>query len=72
MARGWTVQVMTQNCGFRSDRTRLQLFDVAIEDKDKAVEAVRHHVWAQPDARVEAMGELHSGFALSPGRVRCR
>ena len=72
MARGWTVQVTTQDRGFRCDRTRQQLFDVAIEDKDKAVEAVRHHLWARPDAQVEATGELHNGAFLSPGRVRSR
>jgi hypothetical protein len=45
---------------------------VAIEDKDKAVEAVKHHLWARPDAQVEATGELNSTSALSPGRVKCR
>ncbi len=72
MAKGWTVQVTTHDRGFRCDRIKHQLFDVAIEDKDKAVEAVRHHLWARPDAQVEPMGELHSGLYLSPGRVRCR
>ena len=72
MAKGWTVQVTTQHPGFRGDRVRQQLFEVAIEDPDKAVEAVRHHVWSRPDARVEAMAELHGSACLSPGRVRCR
>jgi len=72
MAKGWTVQVTTQDPGFRCDRVRHRFFDVAIEDKDKAVEAVRHHIWERPDARVEATAELHSGACLSPGRVRCR
>ena len=53
MAKGWTVQVTTQDPGFRCDRVRHRLFDVAIEDKDKAVEAVRHHIWERPDAQVE-------------------
>ncbi len=70
MAKGWTVQVTMQDRGFRCDRTSLQLFDVAIEDKDKAVEAVRHQVWARPDAQIEATGELHGGTGLCRGRVR--
>ena len=72
MAAGWTVQVTTQDRGFRRDRTTQQLFDVAIADKDKAVEAVRHHLWARPDTHIEATAELHSGSSLSPGRVKCR
>ena len=72
MAKGWTVEVRTHDRGFRCDRVRMQLFDVAIEDKDKAVEAVRHHLWARPDAQIEATGELDNGYTLSPGRVRCR
>jgi hypothetical protein len=72
MAKGWTVQVTTHDRGFRCDRINHQLFDVAIEDKDKAVEAVRHHLWARPDALVEPMGELHNGLYMSPGRVKCR
>ena len=63
MARGWTVQATTRE--LRCDRTRQQLFDVAIEDKDKAVEAVRHYLWARPDAHIEATGALLGG-ALSP------
>lgn len=72
MAKGWTVQVTTHDRGSRCDRIRQQLFDVAIEDRQKAVEVVRHHLWARPDAEIEAMAELHSASALSPGRVRCR
>jgi hypothetical protein len=72
MAKGWTVQVTTQDPGFRRDRLSFRLFDVAIEDPDKAVEAVRHHVWSRPDARVEAMAELNGSACLSPGRVRGR
>jgi hypothetical protein len=72
MAKGWTVQVTTQDPGFRGDRLSFRLFDVAIEDPDKAVEAVRHHVWSRPDARVEATAELNGSACLSPGRVRCR
>jgi hypothetical protein len=72
MAKGWTVQVTTHDRGYRGERIRQQLFDVAIEDKDRAVEAVRHHVWSRPDAQIEATVELHGGVSLSPGRVRCR
>jgi len=72
MAKGWTVQVTTQDPGFRCDRVRQRLFDFAIEDREKAVEAVRHHLWGRPDAQVEATAELHSGASLSPGRVKSR
>lgn len=72
MAKGWTVQVTTLHRGVRCERVRQQLFDVAIEDKDKAVEAVRNQLWTLPHARVEATEQLHPGFPLSPGRVRCR
>ena len=72
MATGWIVEVTTRDRGARGERTRLQLFDVAIADKDRAVEAVRHHVWARPDAHIEATAELQGGACLSPGRVRCR
>ena len=55
MAKGWTVQVKTHDRGFRCDRVRQQLFDVAIEDRDKAVEAVRQpRLGRWPDAQVEA------------------
>ena len=72
MAKGWTVQVTTHDRGARCDRIRQQLFDVAIEDQERALEAVRHHVWSRPDAEIQAMGELQATSALSPGRVRCR
>jgi hypothetical protein len=72
MAKGWTVQVTTLDRGLRCERVRQQLFDVAIEDKDKAVEAVRNQLRTLADAQVEATEELHPGFHLSPGRVRCR
>jgi hypothetical protein len=72
MAKGWTIQVTTLDRGLRCERVRQQLFDVAIEDKDKAVEAVRSQLWALPDAQVEATEELHPAFHLSPGRVKCR
>ena len=72
MAKGWTVQVTTQDPGYRCDRVRHWFYDVAIEDKDKAVEAVHHHLWARPDAQVEATSELHNDPYLSPCRVRCR
>jgi hypothetical protein len=72
MAKGWTVQVTTHDRGLRCDRIRHRLFDVAIEDKDKALEAVRHRFWAAADIQIEAMGELDTASPMSPGRVRCR
>jgi hypothetical protein len=72
MAKGWTVQVTVHDRGFRCDRIRQRLYEVAIEDKEKAVEAVRHYLFASPEAQIEAMGQLDNGFGLSPGRVRCR
>jgi hypothetical protein len=66
------VQVTTHDRGPRCDRIRQRLFDVAIEDREKAVEAVRHQLWGKPDTDFEALAELHSATALSPGRVRCR
>jgi hypothetical protein len=72
MAKGWTVQVTTHDRGPRCDRIRHRFFDVAIEDRQQAVEAVRHQLWARPDVEIEAMGELQCASALSPGRVRCR
>jgi hypothetical protein len=72
MAKGWTIQVTTLDRGLRCERVRQQLFDVAIEDKDKAVEAVRSQLWSLPDARVEATEELQAAFHLSPGRVKSR
>jgi hypothetical protein len=72
MAKGWTVQVTTHDRGFRCDRTTMRLFDVAIEDKDKALEAVRHYTQARPGMQIEAMRELDNGYSLSPGRVKSR
>lgn len=72
MAKGWTVQVTTHDRGYRGERIRQQLFEVAIEDKDRAVEAVRHYIWSRPDAQIEATAELNGSVSLSPGRVRCR
>lgn len=50
----------------------MRLFDVAIEDKDKALEAVRHYTQARPGMQIEAMRELDNGYSLSPGRVKSR
>ena len=66
MAKGWTVQVTTLDRGMRCERVRQQLFDVAIEDKDKAVEAVRNQLRTLADAQVEATEELHPGFPPEP------
>jgi len=74
MAKGWTVRVITHERGFRGERVRQQLFDVAIEDKERAVEAVRHRVWERPDALIEATAQLDRSRSLriSPGQVRVR
>jgi hypothetical protein len=43
MASGWTVEITAEEPSSRGTRRMSQLFDVAIEDKSKALEAVSHH-----------------------------
>ena len=50
---------------------RSQLFDVAIVDKGKALEAVRRHARGTV-VQVVAKDELAKGTRLSPGRIKCR
>jgi hypothetical protein len=71
MPIGWTVEVTTEHPSTWGPRTRSQLFDLAIEDKGKALEAVRHHARGTV-VRIVAKEELAKGTRLSPGRIRSR
>jgi hypothetical protein len=72
MPKGWTVQITTQDVRSWRPIVRHRRFAVAIEDRDRAVEAVRHHVRADATADIVAIGELPSSYGLSPGRIRAR
>jgi hypothetical protein len=72
MPKGWTVQVTTQDADSWRPITRRRAFDVAIEDRDRAVEAVRHHANAAEGADIVAIEELPHCYSLSPGRIKAR
>jgi len=67
--KGWTIQITTQDARSWRPIVRHRRFAVAIEDRDRAVEA-RHHVRADASADIVAIGELPSSHGLSPGRIR--
>ena len=72
MPRGWTVQITAQDARSWRPIVRHRRFAVAIEDRDRAVAAVRHHVRAEASADIVAIGELPSACGLSPGRIKAR
>jgi hypothetical protein len=72
MAKGWTVEVTSEYESLRGPKLRLQLFDVAIEDKMTALEAVRHQARTNMIVQIIAKEQLAANAALSPGRVRAR
>jgi hypothetical protein len=69
--KGWTVEVTTQ----QPDRwghgiVSHQLFDVAIEDRNAAIAAVRQH--AEANAMVQILQQRPKLTGFSPGRIRPR
>jgi len=72
MPIGWTVEVTTHDPNTWRPTSRRQIFDVAIEDKDNAIAAVRLHTRADACVAVVAIEELHNSRRLSPGRIRPR
>ena len=71
MPKGWTVEVAVQNPGrWGNNVLSLQLFDVAIEDRAAALDAVRHH--AAVSSVVRILEQTPHLRGLSPGRVRSR
>jgi hypothetical protein len=72
MPIGWTVEVTIEHQDPWRPTSRRRRFDVAIEDKARAVEAVRRHVRATSIAAIVVIEQLHHGYGLSPGRIRSR
>jgi hypothetical protein len=72
MPKGWTVELTTHDETSWRRIVRHRLFDVAIEDRGRAVEAVRHHAQANSDANIVAIEEIPRSSGLSPGRIRPR
>ena len=72
MPKGWTVEVITHDRSPWRPVVRHRLFDVAIEDRGRAVEAVRHHAQANADANIIAIEPLPRCYGLSPGRIKLR
>jgi hypothetical protein len=71
VSKGWMVEVTGfDKRAMRPRMTRL-LFDVAIEDRAKAVDAVRHHTTLEA-ATIVAVPELRDFYGLSPGRIKPR
>jgi hypothetical protein len=71
MPKGWTVKVTTPGSVRWKDTVDcVQLFDVAIEDRDAALETVRQI--AEVGAAVQISHERPILARLSPGRVRPR
>ena len=53
MPKGWTVEVAVQNPGrWGNNVLSLRLFDVAIEDRAAALDAVRHHAAVSSVVRI--------------------
>jgi hypothetical protein len=73
MSKGWMVEttIACDRSGARAIVKR-QLFDVAIEDKDDAIDAVRHHTRADACVIIAVVRELHDCYGLSPGRIKAR
>jgi hypothetical protein len=72
VSKGWMVEVTgLDKRAMRPRMTRL-LFDVAIEDRVKAVDAVRHHTGLLEAATIVAVRELRDFYGLSPGRIKPR
>jgi hypothetical protein len=71
MPLGWTVEITTeQPCRFGTKRSS-QLFDVAIEDRDKALEAAMYHARGTI-LEINTRHQLPPGTRLSPGRIIAR
>ena len=72
MSKGWMVETTAFDKNGSRTIVRRQLFDVAIEDRDTAIEAVRHHTRAEACVTIAAIRELHECYGLSPGRIKSR
>jgi hypothetical protein len=71
VSKGWTIETATENAARWGDKTVcVQLFDVAIEDRSAAENAVRQH--AGEVAIVQMSRERARIPGLSAGRVRAR
>jgi hypothetical protein len=72
MSKGWMVEVTAlDGRAVRPRMTRL-LFDVAIEDRTRAIDAVRHQTRMLQGASVDTVRELQDFYGLSPGRIKPR
>jgi hypothetical protein len=71
MPTGWTIEVTTEHWTTLGRRLRSQVFDVAIEDKEKALEAAKHHARATI-IQIVAKDALDGSIRLSPGRIKSR
>jgi hypothetical protein len=71
MASGWTVEITTEEPSSRGMRRMSQLFDVAIEDKGKALEAATYHARGTV-IEIVARSKLPRKARLSPGRIALR
>jgi hypothetical protein len=72
MSKGWMVEVTAlDKKAVRPRMTRL-LFDVAIEDRTSAIDAVRQQTSMLQGASIITVRELQDFFGLSPGRIKPR
>ena len=72
MSKGWMVEVTALDKNSLRPKVRRQLFDVAIEDRANAIDAVRHHTRSEETATIIAIRELQDFYGLSPGRIKLR
>jgi hypothetical protein len=72
MSKGWMVETTACNRSGARAIVKRQLFDVAIADKNDAIDAVRHHTRADACVAIAAVRELRDCYGLSPGRIKAR
>jgi hypothetical protein len=72
MSKGWKIEARTEHMARSGQMVKLQMFDVAIEDKAGALQAVWHHLEGTAVTQIVAKEELSANNRLSPGRVKLR
>jgi hypothetical protein len=71
MSIGWTFEIIREHPSTSGPKLISQLVDVAIEEKDKALETAKHRT-REGVVQIVANDELSSNVRLSPGRIRPR
>ena len=72
MSKGWMIEVTGLDRRATRPRMTRLMFDVAIEHRETAIDAVRHQTRLLEPATVVAVRELRDFYGLSPGRIKAR